>query len=110
MPPDRHYRMLHVAGEEQPPIVVLSVIVVEAEGLEAKDANGELSHFWPSELVQNENLFAIVYIGFFLIQHTTKGFMMFWTRQKYECRQQIHLYLNILSTASKLLFYIQPYS
>ncbi|CAG9770591.1 unnamed protein product [Ceutorhynchus assimilis] len=39
-PPDRHYRMLHVAGEEQPPIVVLSVIVVEAEGLEAKDANG----------------------------------------------------------------------
>ncbi|XP_057657644.1 BAI1-associated protein 3 isoform X1 [Diorhabda carinulata] len=40
MPPDRHYRMLHVAGEEQPPIVVLSVIVIEAEGLEAKDANG----------------------------------------------------------------------
>lgn len=43
MPPDRHYRMLHVAGEEQPPIVVLSVIVIEAEGLEAKDANG--NHF-----------------------------------------------------------------
>lgn len=42
MPPDRHYRMLHVAGEEQPPIVVLSVVVIEAEGLEAKDANGEL--------------------------------------------------------------------
>ncbi|KAJ8969339.1 hypothetical protein NQ317_007793 [Molorchus minor] len=41
MPPDRHYRMLHVAGEEQPPIVVLSVVVIEAEGLEAKDANGE---------------------------------------------------------------------
>ncbi|XP_076272507.1 BAI1 associated protein 3 [Rhynchophorus ferrugineus] len=40
MPPERHYRMLHVAGEEQPPIVVLSVIVIEAEGLEAKDANG----------------------------------------------------------------------
>ncbi|KAL1518076.1 hypothetical protein ABEB36_001756 [Hypothenemus hampei] len=40
MPPERHYRMLHVAGEEQPPIVVLSVVVVEAEGLEAKDANG----------------------------------------------------------------------
>ncbi|KAG5886888.1 hypothetical protein JTB14_003789 [Gonioctena quinquepunctata] len=40
MPPDRHYRMLHVAGEEQPPIVVLSVVVLEAEGLEAKDANG----------------------------------------------------------------------
>ncbi|KAK9871550.1 hypothetical protein WA026_012928 [Henosepilachna vigintioctopunctata] len=41
MPPDRHYRMLHMAGEEKPPIVVLSVVVIEAEGLEAKDANGE---------------------------------------------------------------------
>ena len=30
----------------QPPIVVLSVVVVEAEGLEAKDANGE--HLFPS--------------------------------------------------------------
>ncbi|XP_044760714.1 BAI1-associated protein 3 [Coccinella septempunctata] len=40
MPPDRHYRMLHTAGEEKPPIVVLSVVVMEAEGLEAKDANG----------------------------------------------------------------------
>lgn len=37
---DHHYRMLHAAGEEKPPIVVLSVVVVEAEGLEAKDANG----------------------------------------------------------------------
>lgn len=33
--------MLHVAGEEKPPIVVLSVVVMEAEGLEAKDANGK---------------------------------------------------------------------
>lgn len=41
MPPDRHYRMLHLAGEEKPPIVVLSVVVIEAEGLEAKDANGK---------------------------------------------------------------------
>ncbi|XP_022901984.1 BAI1-associated protein 3 isoform X2 [Onthophagus taurus] len=40
VPPDRHYRMLHMAGEEKPPIVVLSVVVLEAEGLEAKDANG----------------------------------------------------------------------
>ncbi|CAH1987257.1 unnamed protein product [Acanthoscelides obtectus] len=40
IPGDRHYRMMHTAGEEQPPIVVLSVIVIEAEGLEAKDANG----------------------------------------------------------------------
>lgn len=43
MPPDRHYRMLHLAGEEKPPIVVLSVVVIEAEGLEAKDANGEIT-------------------------------------------------------------------
>lgn len=34
--------MLHMAGEEKPPIVVLSVIILEAEGLEAKDANGKI--------------------------------------------------------------------
>lgn len=39
--PDRHYRLLHVAAEENPKIIVLSVIVQEAEGLEAKDANGK---------------------------------------------------------------------
>lgn len=38
--PDRHYRLLHAAGEEKPKIIVLSVIVQEAEGLAAKDANG----------------------------------------------------------------------
>lgn len=38
--PDRHYRFLHAAAEEKPKVVVLSVIVYEAEGLEAKDANG----------------------------------------------------------------------
>ncbi|CAD7082875.1 unnamed protein product [Hermetia illucens] len=38
--PDRHYRLLHAAAEEKPKIVVLSVVVQEAEGLEAKDANG----------------------------------------------------------------------
>lgn len=38
--PDRHFRLLHAAGEEKPKIIVLSVIVQEAEGLEAKDANG----------------------------------------------------------------------
>lgn len=43
--PDRHYRLLHAAAEEKPKIVVLSVVVQEAEGLEAKDANGELVHF-----------------------------------------------------------------
>lgn len=31
----------------QPPIVVLSVVVVEAEGLEAKDANGEHLLYFP---------------------------------------------------------------
>jgi BAI1-associated protein 3 len=38
---DRHYRLLHVANEEKPKVIVLSVIVQEAEGLEAKDANGK---------------------------------------------------------------------
>jgi hypothetical protein len=41
--PDRHYRLLHAASEEKPKIIVLSVIVQEAEGLEAKDANGMLN-------------------------------------------------------------------
>lgn len=39
--PDRHYRLLHSAAEEKQKIVVLTVLVQEAEGLEAKDANGE---------------------------------------------------------------------
>lgn len=43
--PDRHYRLLHAAVEEKPKIIVLSVIVQEAEGLEAKDANGMLNLF-----------------------------------------------------------------
>ncbi|CAG9806224.1 unnamed protein product [Chironomus riparius] len=42
--PDRHYRLLHAAVEDKPKIIVLSVIVQEAEGLEAKDANGKF--FW----------------------------------------------------------------
>ncbi|KAK1125514.1 hypothetical protein K0M31_005873 [Melipona bicolor] len=41
VPQDQHRRYLNIASEEKPPIVVLSVVVVEAEGLEAKDANGE---------------------------------------------------------------------
>ncbi|EDS28321.1 conserved hypothetical protein [Culex quinquefasciatus] len=36
---DRHYRLLHAATEEKPKIIVLTVVVQEAEGLEAKDAN-----------------------------------------------------------------------
>ncbi|XP_076667027.1 BAI1 associated protein 3 isoform X1 [Andrena cerasifolii] len=40
VPQDQHRRYLNIASEEKPPIVVLSVEVVEAEGLEAKDANG----------------------------------------------------------------------
>lgn len=39
--PDHHYRLLHAAAEEKPKIIVLSVIVQEADGLEAKDANGK---------------------------------------------------------------------
>ncbi|KAL1404812.1 hypothetical protein pipiens_001032 [Culex pipiens pipiens] len=38
---DRHYRLLHAATEEKPKIIVLTVVVQEAEGLEAKDANGK---------------------------------------------------------------------
>ncbi|KAL2736409.1 BAI1-associated protein 3 isoform X1 [Vespula maculifrons] len=40
IPQDQHRRYLDIASKEKPPIVVLSVIVIEAEGLEAKDANG----------------------------------------------------------------------
>lgn len=53
--PDRHYRLLHAAVEEKPKIIVLSVIVQEAEGLEAKDANGMLFFFFPKK--ENKNLF-----------------------------------------------------
>jgi len=42
--PERHYRLLHAAVEEKPKIIVLSVIVQEAEGLEAKDANGKFAN------------------------------------------------------------------
>lgn len=42
---ERHFRLLHAAAEEKPKIVVLSVIVQEAEGLEAKDANGECESY-----------------------------------------------------------------
>lgn len=38
---DRHYRLLHAAAEEKPKIIVLTVLVQEADGLEAKDANGK---------------------------------------------------------------------
>ena len=38
---DQHYRLLHAAAEEKPKIIVLTVLVLEAEGLEAKDANGK---------------------------------------------------------------------
>lgn len=38
--PDQHYRLLHTTTDDKTKVVVLSVIVIEAEGLEAKDANG----------------------------------------------------------------------
>jgi BAI1-associated protein 3 len=41
--PDRHFRLLHAAAEGKPKVIVLSVVIQEAEGLEAKDANGKLS-------------------------------------------------------------------
>ncbi|XP_066592429.1 BAI1-associated protein 3 isoform X2 [Prorops nasuta] len=40
VPQDQHRQYLNIASEEKPPIVVLSVVVIQAEGLEAKDANG----------------------------------------------------------------------
>ncbi|XP_025268949.1 BAI1-associated protein 3 isoform X1 [Camponotus floridanus] len=40
VPSDQHRRYLNIASEEKPPIVVLSVVVIEADGLEAKDVNG----------------------------------------------------------------------
>lgn len=39
--PDRHYRLLNAATEDKPKIVVLTVLVQEADGIEAKDANGK---------------------------------------------------------------------
>ncbi|XP_060802443.1 BAI1-associated protein 3 [Amyelois transitella] len=38
--PEMHSRALHAAGSERPPTVVLGCAVIEADGLEAKDANG----------------------------------------------------------------------
>lgn len=39
--PERHYRFLHAAVEENPRIIVLNVLVQAADNLEAKDANGK---------------------------------------------------------------------
>lgn len=46
--PDRHYRLLHASAEDKPKIIVLSAVVIEADGLEAKDANGKICY--PSAL------------------------------------------------------------
>lgn len=40
MSPEAHARALRAADSERPPTVVLGVTVIEADGLEAKDANG----------------------------------------------------------------------
>ncbi|KAG1653856.1 BAI1-associated protein 3 [Nymphon striatum] len=37
---DGHLRLMSVAEDEKPPILVLNLVVVEARGLEAKDPNG----------------------------------------------------------------------
>ncbi|KAJ9585640.1 hypothetical protein L9F63_002560, partial [Diploptera punctata] len=37
-----HRKFMAIASEEKPPIVVLNVVVLEAEGLEAKDANDDV--------------------------------------------------------------------
>lgn len=39
--PEVHARALRAAGSERPPTVVLGCSVIEADGLEAKDANGK---------------------------------------------------------------------
>lgn len=39
---DTHQRALHAADSERPPTVVLGCVVMEADGLEAKDANGKI--------------------------------------------------------------------
>lgn len=41
MSDEAHQRLLSIAAEEKPPIPVLNVVVVEAQGLEAKDPNGD---------------------------------------------------------------------
>lgn len=43
VPTDVHARALIAAGSERPPTVVLGCAVIEADGLEAKDANGMVS-------------------------------------------------------------------
>lgn len=42
VPPEVHARALRAAGSERPPTVVLGCVVIEADGLEAKDANGKI--------------------------------------------------------------------
>lgn len=56
--PDRHYRLLHSAAEEKQKIVVLTVHVQEAEGLEAKDANGKWMGRW-SAVVLSAYVFCV---------------------------------------------------
>lgn len=51
--PDRHYRLLHSAAEEKQKIIMLTILVQEAEGLEAKDANGESELYMYIDFYEN---------------------------------------------------------
>ena len=65
MPSDQHFTLLQSVGEEKPPIIVLSVAVIEAEGLEAKDANGEFNYY----NIQNEQILLEVKYKYFLFNY-----------------------------------------
>ncbi|XP_071549430.1 BAI1-associated protein 3-like isoform X3 [Panulirus ornatus] len=54
--PQDHVRLQAVAQEEKPPILVLNLVVVEAENLEAKDPNGFSDPFCMMGIVPNPTL------------------------------------------------------
>lgn len=88
--PDRHYRLLNAAVEEKPKVIVLSVIVQEAEGLEAKDANGEFSSF---RTAPNAN-----FIGCFIAPAATAMVLRIFCFYCWEIRWKIWTIKEINST------------